>query len=65
MRKTTSSRRDGRKPAGESAQAAAITVRVSVLNAALRPRPRLLLFCSGQGDLAQSVDEALAGFGES
>jgi Arc/MetJ-type ribon-helix-helix transcriptional regulator len=29
-----------------------------------RPRPRLPLFESGQPDLARSVDDALAGFGE-
>lgn len=30
----------------------------------VRPRPRLPLFESGQPDLAETVDEALAGFGE-
>lgn len=29
-----------------------------------RPRPRLPLFESGQPDLAETVDEALQGFGE-
>lgn len=29
-----------------------------------RPRPRLPLFTSGKPDLAETVDEALAGFGE-
>jgi hypothetical protein len=29
-----------------------------------RPRPRLPLIQSGQPDLAETVDEALAGFGE-
>jgi Arc/MetJ-type ribon-helix-helix transcriptional regulator len=31
---------------------------------AVRPRPRLPLLESGQPDLAERVDEALAGFGE-
>lgn len=30
----------------------------------VRPRPRLPLFESGQPELAETVDEALAGFGE-
>ena len=29
-----------------------------------RPRPRVPLFESGRGDLAEHVDEALRGFGE-
>ena len=29
-----------------------------------RPRPKLPLFDSGKGDLAENVDEALRGFGE-
>ncbi len=36
----------------------------AVTTAALPPRPRLPLFKSGKPHLAERVDEALAGFGE-
>jgi hypothetical protein len=36
----------------------------SVVNASFTPQPRLPLFASGKTDLAESVDEAMKGFGD-
>jgi Arc/MetJ-type ribon-helix-helix transcriptional regulator len=72
MRKTTVYLPDSLKAALERAAAAsgrseAELIRegiVLVTQEQATPKPRLPLFASGEPDLAQHVDEALAGFGE-